>query len=117
MLDGAIAPQENTRLFGHAEAQAFLAESYASGKGHHALLLEGPEGVGKATLAFRVANHILAHPDPSSAPPALIVVVPAKTAPPNSSSVPPLDTVVLLVTPPDAILSVMPLLTTSLLML
>ncbi|MBB1247671.1 DNA polymerase III subunit delta' [Rhizobium sp. G21] len=68
LLDGAIAPQENTRLFGHAEAQIFLAESYASGKGHHALLLEGPEGVGKATLAFRFANHILAHPDPLAAP-------------------------------------------------
>jgi DNA polymerase III subunit delta' len=68
LLDGAIAPQENTRLFGHSGAQAFLAESYASGKGHHALLLEGPEGVGKATLAFRFANHILAHPDPLAAP-------------------------------------------------
>ena len=67
-LDGAIAPQQNTRLFGHEEAEAFLAQSYRSGKGHHAILIEGPEGIGKATLAFRFANHVLNHPDPLSAP-------------------------------------------------
>ena len=68
VLDGAIPPAENTRLFGHDEAQAFLAQSYRSGKGHHAILIEGPEGIGKATLAFRFANHVLTHPDPATAP-------------------------------------------------
>jgi DNA polymerase-3 subunit delta' len=68
VLDGAIPPQDNTRLFGHREAEAFLAQSYRSGKGHHAMLIEGPEGIGKATLAFRFANHVLSHPDPASAP-------------------------------------------------
>ncbi len=68
VLDGAIPPQDNMRLFGHAEAEAFLAQSYRSGKGHHAMLIEGPEGIGKATLAFRFANHVLSHPDPASAP-------------------------------------------------
>ena len=68
VLDGAIPPQDNTRLFGHEEAEAFLAQSYRSGKGHHAMLIEGPEGIGKATLAFRFANHVLSHPDPASAP-------------------------------------------------
>ena len=71
VLDGAIAPALNTRLFGHAEAEEFLARSYKSGKGHHAVLIEGPEGIGKATLAFRFANHILRHPDPLSAPDAI----------------------------------------------
>ena len=68
VLDGAIPPYDNTRLFGHDEAEAFLAHSYRSGKGHHAILIEGPEGIGKATLAFRFANHVLSHPDPASAP-------------------------------------------------
>ncbi|WFS02431.1 DNA polymerase III subunit delta' [Rhizobium tumorigenes] len=68
VLDGAIAPMGNTRLFGHAEAEVFLAQSYRSGKGHHAILIEGPEGIGKATLAFRFANHVLSHPDPLMAP-------------------------------------------------
>ncbi|THV25196.1 DNA polymerase III subunit delta' [Peteryoungia ipomoeae] len=68
VLDGAIAPVLNTRLYGHEEAEAFLARSYRSGKGHHAVLIEGPEGIGKATLAFRFANHILRYPDPLTAP-------------------------------------------------
>jgi DNA polymerase-3 subunit delta' len=68
VLDGAIAPAENNALYGHDQAQSFLAQSYASGKGHHAILIEGPEGIGKATLAFRFANHVLNHPDSSNAP-------------------------------------------------
>ncbi len=68
VLDGAVPPAENTKLFGHAEAEHFLAQSYRSGKGHHAILIEGPEGIGKATLAFRFANHVLSHPEPTLAP-------------------------------------------------
>jgi DNA polymerase-3 subunit delta' len=68
LLDGAIWPAENTKLFGHREAEDFLAQFYRSGKGHHAILIEGPEGIGKATLAFRFANHVLSHPDPAGAP-------------------------------------------------
>lgn len=68
VLDGAIAPQNNSHLFGHTEAEEFLARFYHSGRSHHALLIEGPEGIGKATLAFRFANHVLSHPDPAHAP-------------------------------------------------
>ncbi|MCA1365801.1 DNA polymerase III subunit delta' [Bradyrhizobium sp. BRP14] len=71
VLEGAIAAAENSKLFGHKEAEAFLAQSYRSGKGHHAILIEGPEGIGKATLAFRFANHILRHPEPAEAPDSL----------------------------------------------
>ena len=68
VLEGAIPPSENTRLFGHEAAAEFLTQSYRSGKGHHAILVEGPEGIGKATLAYRFANHVLSHPDPAEAP-------------------------------------------------
>lgn len=68
VLEGAVSPAENMRLFGHAGAEHFLAQSYRSGKGHHAILIEGPEGIGKATLAFRFANHVLTHPEPAEAP-------------------------------------------------
>ncbi|MCV9960349.1 DNA polymerase III subunit delta' [Pararhizobium sp. BT-229] len=68
VLEGAVPPAENTKLFGHADAEHFLAQSYRSGKGHHAILIEGPQGIGKATLAFRFANHVLTHPEPSLAP-------------------------------------------------
>lgn len=68
VLDGAISPQENVALFGHEHAEHFLAAAYRSGRIHHAVLIEGPAGIGKATLAFRFANHILQYPDPSQAP-------------------------------------------------
>lgn len=68
ILDGAISPAENTKLFGHRDAEDFLAQSYHNGKGHHAILIEGPEGIGKSTFAFRFANHVLSHPDPLMAP-------------------------------------------------
>jgi DNA polymerase-3 subunit delta' len=68
VLDGAIPPMENMRLFGHEAAEEFLARSYRSGKGHHAVLIEGPEGIGKATLAFRFTNYVLTYPDPAMAP-------------------------------------------------
>ena len=71
ILDGAVHPAEQTKLFGHADAEDFLARSYRSGKGHHAILIEGPEGIGKATLAFRFANHVLHHPEPAEAPEAI----------------------------------------------
>ncbi|MDB5522497.1 MAG: holB [Rhizobium sp.] len=71
VLDGAIAPSGNATLYGHDQAQSFLAQSYQSGKGHHAILIEGPEGIGKATLAFRFANHVLRYPDHADAPGAL----------------------------------------------
>lgn len=77
VLDGAIAPMENTKLFGHGDAEEFLAQSYRSGKGHHAILIEGPEGIGKATLAFRFANHVLSNPDPLAAPDAIVDPDPA----------------------------------------
>ncbi len=35
---------------------------------HHAILIEGAEGIGKATLAYRFAHHVLTHPDPLVAP-------------------------------------------------
>jgi DNA polymerase-3 subunit delta' len=49
-----------TPLFGHDEAVAAFKESLASGKLHHAWLISGPEGVGKATLAAKAALRVLA---------------------------------------------------------
>lgn len=68
LLDGAVAPAANTHLVGHEAALDFLARSYRTGKSHHAVLIEGPEGIGKATLAFRFANYVLCNPEPGQAP-------------------------------------------------
>jgi DNA polymerase III subunit delta' len=57
-------PRETTSLFGHAEAERALLEAYKTGRIPHAWLIGGPPGIGKATLAFRMARCVLAHPDP-----------------------------------------------------
>ncbi len=51
-------------LFGHEDAERSLLESYKSGRIAHAWLIGGPPGIGKATLAYRLARFVLAHPDP-----------------------------------------------------
>ena len=54
-----IPPRENPLLLGHAGAEARLLEALG-GRMAHAWLVTGPEGVGKATLAFRLARRLLA---------------------------------------------------------
>ena len=53
-------PRENPLMFGHAGAQAQVLEAMRSGRMHHAWLITGAPGVGKATLAFRFARRLLA---------------------------------------------------------
>lgn len=49
-------PAETFVFVGHEAAEAEIAEAVASGRFHHAWLISGPRGVGKATLAFRAAR-------------------------------------------------------------
>ena len=60
------APRETVALFGHDQAEQALLEAYKSGRIAHAWLIGGPPGIGKATLAFRFARFVLAHPDPQA---------------------------------------------------
>ncbi|MBE9605950.1 DNA polymerase III subunit delta' [Acetobacteraceae bacterium H6797] len=53
-------PRANPDLFGHEHAEKVLAEAARSGRMHHAWLLAGPPGIGKATLAYRFARWLLA---------------------------------------------------------
>ena len=57
-------PRANPLLVGHAAAEATLAEAMRSGRLHHAWLITGPQGIGKATLAFRFARRLLAGASP-----------------------------------------------------
>ena len=54
-----FAPRRNTHLVGHEEAERYLLESWNSGRMHHAWLIGGPPGIGKATLAYRMARFAL----------------------------------------------------------
>ncbi|MEW6644223.1 MAG: DNA polymerase III subunit delta' [Pseudomonadota bacterium] len=60
-------PRETTVLFGHASAESTLLAAYRSGRIPHAWLIGGAQGIGKATLAYRMARFVLANPDPSAA--------------------------------------------------
>jgi DNA polymerase III subunit delta' len=59
-------PRETTGLFGHREAEAALLNAYRSGRIPHAWLIGGAQGIGKATLAYRMARFVLAHRDPAA---------------------------------------------------
>lgn len=58
--DDPLAPRENPELLGHEEAEGVLAGACRSGRLAHAWLISGPEGIGKATLAYRFARFVLA---------------------------------------------------------
>lgn len=59
-------PREVFDLTGHEDAEAAFEATRARGRLHHAWLLTGPEGVGKATFAYRAARRLLGAPaDPA----------------------------------------------------
>jgi DNA polymerase-3 subunit delta' len=60
-------PRFARALIGHAAAEQALLDAYRMQKLAHAWLIGGREGIGKATLAWRFARFILAHPDPTAA--------------------------------------------------
>lgn len=61
-------PRETSLLFGHREAETALLSAYRSGRIPHAWLIGGPQGIGKATLAYRMARFVLAHGQPLAPP-------------------------------------------------
>ena len=64
--DDVAPPRATTQLFGHADAERTLLDAYRSGRVPHAWLIGGERGIGKATLAYRMARFVLAHPDPAA---------------------------------------------------
>ncbi len=60
------APRATQSLVGHGAAESALLNAWRAGRLPHALLICGQEGIGKATLAWRLAKFLLAHPDVDS---------------------------------------------------
>lgn len=56
---GCSHPRETYDLLGHSEAEARFLKAKNSGRLHHAWLLIGPPGIGKSTLAYRMARSLL----------------------------------------------------------
>jgi len=62
----AVHPRETSILAGHREAETALLKAYRSGRIPHAWLIGGAQGIGKATLAYRMARFVLAHRNPTA---------------------------------------------------
>lgn len=56
----ACPPRANPTLIGHEKAEKLLLSAFLSGRFPHAVIIGGPRGIGKATLAFRLARFLLA---------------------------------------------------------
>ena len=63
-LEGAPHPRDTARLIGQDAAQQVFVDAFNTGRLHHAWMLTGPRGVGKATLAWQIARFLLATPAP-----------------------------------------------------
>ncbi len=55
-----LEPRENPSLVGHEAAEAELLAAMRGGRMHHAWLITGTSGIGKATLAYRFARRLFA---------------------------------------------------------
>ncbi len=71
--DGNIAPEprQNPALVGHEAAERALLDAWLGGRLAHAWLISGPEGIGKATLAYRFTRFVLAGSGKAAAGPDL----------------------------------------------
>ncbi len=64
-FNDAPHPRERYDLFGHSAQEQELLTAFRQNKMAQAWIIGGPEGVGKATLAWRLARFLAAYPDPS----------------------------------------------------
>src|SRR5262245_39956644 len=53
-------PREVREVLGHGAAERIIADAIASRRLHHAWLMTGRQGIGKATFAYRTARYLLA---------------------------------------------------------
>ncbi len=59
-LDGVALPEHCLSVFGHDKQRARLNEAIATGRLPGGVLLHGPRGIGKASLAFSFARDLIA---------------------------------------------------------
>ncbi|CAN1564104.1 HolB ATPase involved in DNA replication [Rhabdaerophilaceae bacterium] len=78
-IEACPLPREMLSFFGHEEIEAAFLDGYRAGRLHHAFLLTGPEGVGKATFAFRAARFLLSEDQAGQSADALFAPAPPDT--------------------------------------
>ena len=57
-LEGALHPRFSSKLIGHKKAFQTFIKSQLEGRLHHAWILSGPKGIGKATLAWKIVTQL-----------------------------------------------------------
>lgn len=62
-IEGAPHPRETLVLYGQSKAERDFLEAHGAGRLHSGWLITGPRGVGKATLAWKIATFLLARPE------------------------------------------------------
>ena len=80
-IDGAPHPRETLALYGQSAAETAFLTAYNAGRLHSGWLITGPQGVGKATLAYRIAAFLLAEQPPDDGlfgapPPPMTLTIP-----------------------------------------
>ncbi|MCF2905516.1 DNA polymerase III subunit delta' [Octadecabacter sp. CECT 8868] len=61
-IEGAPHPSQTEQLFGQSHAETDFLDAFNSGRMHSGWMITGPRGVGKATLAWRMAAFLLSQP-------------------------------------------------------
>ena len=63
-IEGAPHPRETLEIFGQSAGETTFLTAYNAGRLHSGWLITGPQGVGKATLAYKIAAFLLAEQPP-----------------------------------------------------
>ena len=61
-VEGCPHPRENYSLLGHEQAERIFLNAMNGKRTHHAWLITGVKGVGKATLTYRMVRYLLGAP-------------------------------------------------------
>ncbi|NOX41057.1 MAG: DNA polymerase III subunit delta' [Alphaproteobacteria bacterium] len=65
-LEGATHPRHTAQIFGQDRAEHAFLDAYNTSRLHHGWLITGAQGIGKATLAWRIARFLLAETSETS---------------------------------------------------
>lgn len=87
VVPGAPHPVAASALYGQEAAERAFLDAWRTGRLHHAWILAGPEGVGKATLAYRIARALIAARDTEAGRPGGVPAVPETLDPPETCPV------------------------------
>ena len=58
----SLIPRNTLDLVGHEHAEQLFLDAFNAEKIHHAWMITGPRGIGKATLAYKMARFLLNNP-------------------------------------------------------